>query len=124
MADLNQGEIDVVNRLAEPASKEADILGCSEGRKEAGALKIGEKEVEKEEEKLPKLSAADFRTYNSMAEHMEYFVSTLRLFLQFGYLKESWKGVKADKSSTTTSANPGPFYTLPARSIGVQLTYL
>ena len=28
----------------------------------------------KEEEKLPKLSAADFRVYNSMAEHMEYFV--------------------------------------------------
>ena len=24
---------------------------------------------------LPKLSSADFRTYNNMAEHMEYFVS-------------------------------------------------
>jgi hypothetical protein len=69
MADLNQEQIDEVNRLAEPASKEADILGCNEARKEA------EKEVEEEEVKLPKLSAADFRTYNSMAEHMEYFVS-------------------------------------------------
>ena len=28
----------------------------------------------KEEEKLPKLSGADFRIYNRMAEHMEYFV--------------------------------------------------
>jgi hypothetical protein len=28
-----------------------------------------------EEQKLPKLSMADFRTYNNMAEHMEYFVS-------------------------------------------------
>jgi hypothetical protein len=28
-----------------------------------------------EEPALPKLSAADFRIYNSMAEHMEYFVS-------------------------------------------------
>lgn len=27
-----------------------------------------------EEIKLPKLSMADFRTYNHMAEHMEYFV--------------------------------------------------
>ena len=24
---------------------------------------------------IPKMSAADFRVYNSMAEHMEYFVS-------------------------------------------------
>ena len=28
----------------------------------------------KEEETLPKLSMADFRTYNGMAERMEYFV--------------------------------------------------
>ena len=75
MADLNQEEISEANRLAEPAPKEAEILGRSEGRKEAEALKVEEKEVEKEKEKLPKLSAADFRTYNSMAEHMEYFVS-------------------------------------------------
>lgn len=31
----------------------------------------------KEEETLPKLSMADFRTYNGMAEHMEYFVGIL-----------------------------------------------
>lgn len=28
-----------------------------------------------EEAQLPKLSAADFRIYNRMAEHMDYFVS-------------------------------------------------
>lgn len=28
-----------------------------------------------EEETLPKLSMADYRVYNSMAEHMEYYVS-------------------------------------------------
>ena len=28
----------------------------------------------KEEETLPKLSMADFRIYNSVAEHMDYFV--------------------------------------------------
>jgi hemerythrin-like domain-containing protein len=72
MADLNQEQIDEFNRLAEPASKEADILGCNEARKEA------EKEAEKEKVKLPKLSAAEFRTYNSMAEHMEYFHNHFR----------------------------------------------
>lgn len=34
-------------------------------------------ETPQEEAKLPPLSAADFRVYNGMAEHMEYFVSTL-----------------------------------------------
>lgn len=29
-----------------------------------------------EEAQLPKLSAAEFRIYNRMAEHMDYFVST------------------------------------------------
>jgi hypothetical protein len=81
MADLNQEQIDEVNRLAEPASKEADILECSETRKEA------EKDAEKEEVKLPKLSAAEFRTYNSMAEHMEYFVSSLQLEDKFGEIE-------------------------------------
>ncbi|RAL62244.1 hypothetical protein DID88_004814 [Monilinia fructigena] len=33
---------------------------------------------EKKEEVLPKLSAADFRVYNSMAEHMEYFHNHFR----------------------------------------------
>jgi protein-disulfide isomerase len=33
------------------------------------------KEEEKEEKVLPKLSAAEFRVYNRMAEHMDMFVS-------------------------------------------------
>lgn len=36
-------------------------------------------ETPQEEAKLPPLSAADFRVYNGMAEHMEYFVSTLSI---------------------------------------------
>ncbi|KAG9232454.1 hypothetical protein BJ875DRAFT_345808, partial [Amylocarpus encephaloides] len=32
----------------------------------------------KEEEKLPKLSAAEFRVYNSMAEHMDYYHNHFR----------------------------------------------
>ncbi|KAF8865912.1 hypothetical protein BDZ45DRAFT_579525 [Acephala macrosclerotiorum] len=35
-------------------------------------------EETKEEPPLPKLSAADFRVYNSMAEHMEYFHNHFR----------------------------------------------
>jgi hypothetical protein len=75
MADLSKEELGEVERLAEPAEKESEILGKNEVREEA--LKEEEVEEKKEEEpKLPKLSAAEFRTYNSMAEHMEYFVSS------------------------------------------------
>jgi hypothetical protein len=76
MADLNKEELESLDRLAEPAAKECEILGENKSREEA--LKEGMVEEKKEEEpKLPKLSAAEFRTYNSMAEHMEYFVSSL-----------------------------------------------
>jgi hypothetical protein len=81
MADLSKEEIGEVERLAEPAENECEILGKNEERVEA--LKEQEKVEEKEEPKLPKLSAAEFRAYNSMAEHMEYFVSSdfhLKLF--------------------------------------------
>lgn len=37
---------------------------------------VEKKGDENENEKLPKLSAADFRIYNSMAERMDYFVSS------------------------------------------------
>jgi hypothetical protein len=42
-----------------------------------------EKVEEKKEEELtlPKLSAAEFRTYNSMAEQMEYFVSFFQILI-------------------------------------------
>jgi hypothetical protein len=70
MADLNKEELDSVNRMAEPAEKECEILGKKEPLKDEVA-----EEKKQEEPKLPKLSAADFRAYNSMAEHMEYFVS-------------------------------------------------
>lgn len=36
------------------------------------------KEGEEEEKVLPKLSAAEFRVYNRMAEHMDLFVSHLK----------------------------------------------
>jgi len=73
MTDLNKEAMGEEERLAEPAEPcERAMLGKNEVRDEA--LKAIEEE-EKEDVKLPKLSAAEFRAYNSMAEHMEYFVS-------------------------------------------------
>ncbi|CZR59162.1 uncharacterized protein PAC_09054 [Phialocephala subalpina] len=90
MADLGKEELSEVERLAKPASTEAEILNGNEGREGALCDKMkannvaGERkeEVKKEEEAeeptLPKLSAADFRVYNSMAEHMDYFHNHFR----------------------------------------------
>jgi hypothetical protein len=74
MADISKEQQQEVERLQGQASKEAEILAENEGREEALKDKAKAEEDKKEEEKLPKLSAADFRVYNSMAEHMEYFV--------------------------------------------------
>jgi hypothetical protein len=66
-------------RLAQPAANEAEILGSDTVSGEVlKDVKKEEKKVVEEEKKeeLPKLSAAEFRAYNSMAEHMEYFVSS------------------------------------------------
>jgi len=70
MADLNKEELAEVDRLAKPAENECEMLGKSEAMKEEVPV-----EANREEPKLPKLTAAEFRAYNSMAEHMEYFVS-------------------------------------------------
>lgn len=75
MADLNKEDLGEVDRLAKPAEEECDLLGKNEGREEA--LKEVVEEKKEEEPKLPKLSAAEFRAYNSMAEHMDYFVSAI-----------------------------------------------
>lgn len=73
MTDLKAEEFGEVERLAEPAGPcEGEILGKNEAREAA----LKDKEQAEEEAKLPKLSAAEFRAYNSMAEHMEYFVSS------------------------------------------------
>lgn len=61
--------------------EECDKEGKAEAAKKAAPVpekKEERKEVVKEKEpELKKLSAAEFRAYNSMAEHMEYFVSLL-----------------------------------------------
>lgn len=62
--------------INQPAETEAEILQEPESRAQAVQKKKDvENSKELQAEKLPKLSAADFRVYNSMADHMEYFVS-------------------------------------------------
>ncbi|CZT05890.1 hypothetical protein WAI453_005335 [Rhynchosporium graminicola] len=85
MADLKQEDIsEGVERLAKPAETEAEILNGKKGpavEATVGRSEIKkeiEEEEKKEEVKLPKLSAAEFRAYNSMAEHMEYFHTHFR----------------------------------------------
>jgi hypothetical protein len=112
MADLSKEEIGEVERLAEPAENECEILGKNEGREEA--LKQQENVEEKKEvPKLPKLSAAEFRAYNSMAEHMEYFVSYdfyLNLVLSVTVGEEKLIEMII---STIISANLGQCSTIP-----------
>jgi len=75
MTDLKAEELGEVERLAEPAGRcEGEILGKNEGREEA----LQDAAAAKKDEALPKLSAAEFRAYNSMAEHMEYFHNHFR----------------------------------------------
>ena len=74
MADLHKEELAEVDRLVKPAEKECDMLGKSKALKEEVPV-----EEKKDEPALPKLTAAEFRAYNSMAEHMEYFVSSLSI---------------------------------------------
>lgn len=75
---------------AEPRStleSECDeIAAKAEASQKAQAKKEEEEKAKKkqeEEENLPKLSAADFRTYNRLAEHMDYFVSLLFYLFYF-----------------------------------------
>lgn len=73
MADVTVEQKEEADRLARPADvEEGKILEENPVRKQA----LEEIKDEPKKEALPKLSAAEFRVYNSMAEHMEYFVST------------------------------------------------
>lgn len=77
MADIGEEYKKGVDKMAEPAENEAKILGENSVKKEAlDTKKDVEASAAPKEEKLPKLSLADFRVYNSMAEHMEYFVGS------------------------------------------------
>ena len=61
--------------------RKEDGLGKHDASEEDVETKATEdrKEEESQEPKLPKLSAADFKTYNSMAETMNYYVRSLSL---------------------------------------------
>lgn len=96
MADLSKEEVASVERMAEPASTEAEILEPNKEGEKVLCDKAKEEE-KKEEPALPKLSAAEFRAYNSMAEHMEYFVRYVLLFLSI-------------------NPSPSPLHLLPIRT--------
>ncbi|KAI9646886.1 hypothetical protein NHQ30_004886 [Ciborinia camelliae] len=90
---------EVIDRSGEPASKEAELLKKNEGREEAlndikGEEKKVEKKEEKKEEALPKLSAADFKAYNSMAEQMNY---------HHNHFRQTWTLLH---TATTTNQRP------------------
>ena len=88
-----------MEHLAEPAEPcESEILAKNEAREEA--LKTKAAEETKDEPQLPKLSAADFRAYNSMAEHMEYFVSRPCSYRELVRMR-------ANRNSTIISDNHG-----------------
>jgi len=74
-----EAKVEAEQHMAQPAENEAKILEENCPRDEAVKAK---EEVEASsapaEEKLPKLSLADFRVYNNMAEHMEYFHNHFR----------------------------------------------
>jgi hypothetical protein len=63
-----------LNTMEQPFQKmeEEGVLQCS-GPKEA------EMKKDEEEKALPKLRKQEFRQYNSMAEHMNYFVRVSRI---------------------------------------------
>jgi hypothetical protein len=76
MNGLETQEVGNKERLAEAAEPcEGEILGMNTAREQALMDKAALDEGATKEEMLPKLSAAEFRAYNSKAEHMEYFVS-------------------------------------------------
>lgn len=87
MSDLSTESKVEAERLAQPAAIESEILSTNTVREAAitEAKKEEQKVVveEKKKEELPKLTAAEFRVYNSMAEHMEYFVSSSYLLEDF-----------------------------------------
>jgi hypothetical protein len=73
-----------VSQIMADVPDECEILQKNEVRE--GAIKdidAAKKDNAPEAKKLPKLSAAEFRAYNSMAEHMEYFVGLYYYDLSF-----------------------------------------
>lgn len=64
-----------VNVPAEPGK--GTQKDSNSGNVAVDKTKVAAAEVPKEEKKMPPLSASDFKAYNGMAEHMEYFVSAL-----------------------------------------------
>ncbi|KFY23284.1 hypothetical protein V493_05948 [Pseudogymnoascus sp. VKM F-4281 (FW-2241)] len=65
-----------VNVPAEPGK--GTQKDSNSGNVAVDKTKVAAAEVPKEEKKMPPLSASDFKAYNGMAEHMEYFHNHFR----------------------------------------------
>ncbi|PBP16736.1 hypothetical protein BUE80_DR012594 [Diplocarpon rosae] len=83
MADSKQQEMCAeVERLAKSPSAENEMLNGKQGEdivvEEGSGRSIKREEEQEMEEEWPKLSAEEFRAYNSMAEHMDYFHNHFR----------------------------------------------
>jgi hypothetical protein len=74
MTDSSAEEKLATEQMAKGAETEKEILCEPESRSKA-AEKAQEESAQTKT--LPQLSAAEYRVYNSMAEHMEYFVGSL-----------------------------------------------
>jgi hypothetical protein len=104
-----------LNKMAEPAAAEAGSSKPAETKKE-------EKKAEPE---LPKLSAADFKIYNSMSENMDHFVHSPPP-LPFSSPPNLHLIQHANSNttrSTTTSAKPGTSSTRPAKPVVARPIY-
>jgi len=71
---LDTSLVEGVDTMAEQADQKV-FDGCEAGGKETAAVAGKEaKKEEKKEDALPPLSAADYKVYNQMSEHMDYYV--------------------------------------------------
>jgi hypothetical protein len=107
-------------RLTASSQSRSDNMGVDDAFAEmeaAGVPKKGQPTAaaapEQEQQKdLPKLSAAEFRVYNRMAEHMDMFVSNRK---SDTYIRSPITKLTLFPShSTTISAKPGTSSTAPA----------
>ena len=101
------------NRTLATTFRKANIMEQPVDRQE-GELPLCDKDNDKpapveEVKALPKLTAQEYRVYNCMADHMNYFVSYQRSPPTEFYVHV------AHTSSMTTSDKPGTSYTQPAR---------
>jgi len=109
---------------AQDAFREMEANGLHKQGEPTAAAAPDQEQQEKEEREgkqageekvLPKLSAAEFRVYNRMAEHMDLFVRYLEQPHTLVLVRNLAVHVANTQASTTTSASHGTSYTARAK---------